>query len=263
MAPKIGFIGILRDELDRDTTGTLRWVADLGFDGMEGAASLAEKLGLPVAETKAMLDAIGLEVPVQGGIKFGQTDGEIRAAVAKAKAIGASYVVDYLAPFNNRDEILRYADFSARAGRICGDEGIGLLYHNHNHEMSMIDGERGIEIFLDNTDPSLVNVELDVGWVAFGGGNPVELIETYPGRFPVLHMKDFESLMPDAKDTGAARNAATFAEVGDGVVDMQGVVAAAKKAGIAWLIIEQDRMNKLSPKESLERSYRNLKPMIA
>jgi len=262
MAAKIGFIGIIRDEFEKDAEGTLKWVADLGFDGMEGAASVAEKLGVSVAETRKKLAALGIEVPVQGAIRPSQSDDEIRKIIATAKEIGAPYTVDYFAPFETRDEILEYAEFATRVGKICAESGIGFLYHNHNHEMRMVNGKRAIELFLENTDASLVNVELDIGWVAFGGGDPVELIEKYPNRFPVLHMKDFESFMPDAEDTGAARKAATFAEVGDGKVDMKAVVAAAKKAGIGWLTIEQDRMNRLDPKESLERSYRNLKAMV-
>lgn len=262
MAAKIGFIGIIRDEFERDAEGTLKWIADLGFDGMEGAASLAEKLGVSVAETRKRLAALGLEVSVQGSVRLGQSDEEIRKSISTAKEIGARYTVDYFAPFETGDQILEYAKFATRIGEVCADAGIGFLYHNHNHEMRTIDGKRGIEIFLENTDGALVNVELDIGWVAFGGGDPAELIEKYPARFPVLHMKDFEALMPDADDPGAARKAATFAEVGDGVVDMEAVVAAAKKAGVTWLNIEQDRMNTLGPRESLERSFRNLKAIV-
>lgn len=262
MAPKIGFIGIIRDLLSEDPEGTLKWVAGLGFDGMEGAASLAGTLGISVAETKAKLDQLGLEVPAQGRVGANQSDDEIREVIATAREIGAPYVVDYFAPFNNRDEILGYTEFAAKVGKMCADEGLVFLYHNHNHEMRKHDGETGIDIFLANTDPSLVKVELDIGWVAFGGGNPVDLIDRYPGRFPVLHMKDFESLMPDADDPNAARKEAVFAEVGTGAVDMEGVVDAAKRTGIEWLNIEQDRMNKLGPKESLETSYRNLKSLV-
>jgi sugar phosphate isomerase/epimerase len=262
MVPKIGLIGLgIRELVEQDPQWVLNWLSKLGLDGIEGAASYAEKLGITEEELKQKLDGLGLAVPCQGGIKFGKSDDEVRAAIATAKTMGAPFVVDYFAPFKDKDEILKYAEYYEHAGKICADAGVGLLYHNHNQEMVKFDGKRGIEILLENTDPKLVNVELDVGWVAFGGGDPVELIETYPDRFPVLHMKDFESLMPDADDPNAARKEAVFTEVGDGVVDIPGVVAAAKKAGVRWLTIEQDRLNKLGPKESLERSFGNLKAM--
>ncbi|MFW6260621.1 MAG: sugar phosphate isomerase/epimerase family protein [Spirochaetota bacterium] len=263
MAPNIGLIGLgIKDLVDKDPEWVLQWLSQLGLDGIEGAASYAEKLGIDEDELKRKLDGLGLAVPCQGGIKYGKSDDEIRESIATAKTMGAPFVVDYFAPFNDKNEILEYARYYERAGKICADAGVGLLYHNHNQEMARFDGKRGIEILLENTDPTLVNVELDVGWVAFGGGNPVELIEAYPDRFPVLHMKDFESLMPDAADPGAARKEAVFTEVGDGVVDIKGVVAAAKQAGVRWLTIEQDRLNKLGPKESLERSFANLKALV-
>jgi sugar phosphate isomerase/epimerase len=262
MAPKIGFIGIIREELSQDPDGTLKWVADLGFDGMEGAASLSQTLGISVAQTRAKLDSLGLAVPVQGRVSFGQSDDEIRAVIATARDIGAPYVVDYFAPFKSKDEILEYAEFYTRAGKLCADEGLRFLYHNHNHEMRKHDGQLGIDIFLANTDPELVNVELDIGWVAFGGVDPAALIEQHPNRFPVLHMKDFESLPSDDKDPKDQRKQATFAEVGTGAVDMKSVVEVAKKVGIEWLNIEQDRMNKRTPKESLETSFKNLKALV-
>ncbi len=262
MAPRIGFIGIIQNELADDPEETLVWVAELGIDGMEGAASLAGELGISVSETRQKLDRLGLKVPVQGRVGADQSDDEIRTVLSTARDIGAPYVVDYYAPFKDRDGILRYAEFAGRVGRMCEEEGLGFLYHNHNHEMRFHDGELGIDIFLANTDGSLVNVELDIGWVAFGGADPVSLIRNHPGRFPVLHMKDFDHFPDRSADSDEARKEAIFAEVGTGAVNTNAVVEAAIEAGTDWLVIEQDRMNKLEPKASLETSYRNLRRMI-
>ena len=262
MAPRIGFIGIIQQELSDDPEGTLAWLAELGIDGMEGAASLAGKLGISVSETRDKLDRHGLTVPVQGRVGFDQNEQEIRNVLTTARAIGAPYVVDYYAAFKDRDEILRYAEFAGRVGTMCDNEGLRFLYHNHNHEMRHHGGELGIDIFLANTDASLVGVELDIGWVSFGGADPVSLVRKHPGRFPVLHMKDFDHFPEHEADTDEARKDAVFAEVGTGAVKMDAVVTAAKQAGIEWLVIEQDRMHNLQPKASLETSYRNLKRMV-
>lgn len=262
MAPRIGFIGIIGELFDKDPQGTLEWVAGLGFDGMEGAAVLADKLGVTVAQARERLEAAGLVAAVQGRIDRNATDEQNIGVLARAKEIGARYVVDYYDHFEDRDAILRYAEFANRMGRLADSQGLVFLYHNHDHEMKPHNGERGIEIFLANTDPKLVQVELDVAWVTFGGADPVAMLRQYPDRFPVLHMKDFAHLHPGSPTAEGVRQEAIFAEVGTGVVNTAGVVEAAKQLGIDWLVIEQDRMNTLGPRESLESSYRNLRALV-
>jgi sugar phosphate isomerase/epimerase len=84
----------------------------------------------------------------------------------------------------------------------------------------------------------------------------------YAGRCPVLHMKDFARLEPGCERAEGNRREAQFAEVGTGVVNTRAVVDAAPSCGVDWLVIEQDRMGSLPPKQSLETSYRNLKAMV-
>jgi sugar phosphate isomerase/epimerase len=128
--------------------------------------------------------------------------------------------------------------------------------------MKLHDGVRGIDILLENTDPQLVKMELDVAWVTFGGANPIDIIVKNPERYPLLHMKDFAHLHPGSQEAKGVRDEAVFSEVGTGVVDTAGVVEVAKRVGVEWLVIEQDRMNTLEPKESLETSARNLRALV-
>lgn len=262
MAPRIGFIGIIGELFDEDPRGTLEWVASLGFDGMEGAAVLADKMGITVREARERLEALGLVAAVQGRLDRNATDEQNIGVLARAKEIGARYVVDYFDHFQDRDAILRYAEFANRMGKLAQSQGLVFLYHNHDHEMKLHGEERGIEIFLANTDPTLVRVELDVAWVTFGGADPVAMLHAHPGRFPVLHMKDFAHLHPGSASADGVRREAIFAEVGTGVVNTAGVVEASNELGVEWLVIEQDRMNTLGPRESLETSYRNLRALV-
>lgn len=262
MSLKIGFIGIIGDEWKEDPEGTLAWVAELGFDGVEGAAPLAGHFGLSVPEFREKLAAHGLAASVQGSVNRDQSDEERRAVMTRAKEVGAAYVVDYFAPFNTREEILEYAEFANQAGGEARDEGLAFLYHNHNQEFRSFDGVTGLELLLKHTDPSLVKVELDVGWVTFGGADPVAVIRNDPDRYPVLHIKDFETVPSEDPSDHDARKAAIFTEVGEGVLNLTGVVAAARDAGVEWLNIEQDRMNTRGPRASLETSFRNLKAVV-
>jgi sugar phosphate isomerase/epimerase len=259
---KIGFIGILKDEFEADAQGTLDWVASLGFDGMEGAASLAGYLGVDVSGAKRALEEAGLAAGPQGRVAFEQTEDEWLEVIRTAKEIGSAYVVDYYAPFNDETEIKRYCDYFNRVGKLCADEGLVFLYHNHDHEFRRVNGTYGFDIMLEHSDPDLVSFELDVAWVTFGGADPVALIKQHADRIPVLHMKDFEHLHPGTPNAEGVRKEAVFAEVGSGVVNTAAVVEAAKDADVEWLVIEQDRMNKLGPRESLELSYNNLRALV-
>jgi len=262
MQQKIAFIGILKDEFEADPTGTLEWVANLGFDGMEGAAALGGYFGVDVPEAKKRLEQAGLEAAPQGRVAFEQTESEWLQVIKTAKSIGSDYVVDYYAPFNDEEEIERYCEYFNKVGRLCSDEGLVFLYHNHDHEFRRFNGQYGLDIMLANTDPDLVSLELDVAWVTYGGADPVALIKQNASRIPVLHMKDFEHLHPGSPNANGVRKEAVFAEVGSGVVSTAAVVEAAKDADVEWLVIEQDRMNKFGPRESLELSYRNLRALV-
>lgn len=268
---RIGFIGILKEAFQADAEGTLAWLGSLGIDGMEGSAALAGYLGVSPTEARRRMETVGLAAGPQGRVAFEQSESEWREVIQKAQEMGTPYVVDYYAPCNDHDEILRYCDYFNAVGRICREEGLRFLYHNHDHEFRRIadtaaagaQAPTAFDIILGNTDPELVGIELDVAWATFGGYDPVALIVQHAHRIPVLHMKDFEHLHPGSPTAEGKRDEAVFAEVGTGIVDTAGVVAAAREAEIDWLIIEQDRMTRLSPKESLEVSYRKLNEIIS
>ena len=262
MSLNIGFIGIIGDEIRNAPEATLRTVAGIGFDGMEGAAAVAKALGVPVREARARLDAHGLKAAPQGRVAQDQSEAQWREVITTAREIGSRYVVDYYAPFDSRDSILKTCDYLNTVGRLCADEGLTFLYHNHDHEFRVHDGEVGFDLLLANTDPSIVKIELDVAWVTFGGGDPVAIIGKHPDRFPVLHMKDFAHLHPGSPTADGKRDEAVFAEVGTGVVNTAGVVDAARKAGVDWLVIEQDRMNTMGPMESLKTSFALLSEIV-
>ena len=84
-----------------------------------------------------------------------------------------------------------------------------------------------IDILMRETDPALVSYQMDVYWVVNGGGNPVDLLQRYPGRFKMLHLKDSMGA-PDHK----------MADVGAGTIDFKAILARAK--GIENYFVERD-----------------------
>ena len=138
------------------------------------------------------------------------------------------------------------SDLSSRismSARIQGlkDEGIQLVYHNHSKEFEKIDGRYIMDWLLEETDPSYVQAEIDVMWVQYAGLDPASYILKYPGRVPLVHVKD----MDENKQ---------FTEVGKGVLDFDSIFDACEKVGSKWYIVEQD-VCKLPPLESVRQSY--------
>ena len=233
----------VRNEMKADLEGTLRQLAEMGYDGVETAGGTS---GLPLS-TRPLLDELGLGV---FGIHAGLPDLEekFEELVEYCRALGTEYVsVAYTSP-----EV--HSDVPALAERLNGlghrlrQEGLTLSYHNHAMELEPYDGTTILAGLLDATDPDAVMAELDVCWVKAGGADPAEYIRRYAGRVPLVHMKD---MTPEGEP----------ADVGDGVLDMPAILRAAVESGARYLIAEND--NPPAPMESARRSLEKLRALTA
>ena len=104
-------------------------------------------------------------------------------------------------------------------------EGLQLAYHNHQIEFVPVEGQVPWDILMANTDPKLVTYQIDVGNLTFGGGNAVEVLSKYPGRYFSLHCKDFAP--------GKAS-----VPVGQGILDWKKILAIAKQQDIKSYVTE-------------------------
>lgn len=253
MKPQIGLItAIIAQELERDLWGTLEAVARAGYRGLELGSALVARSGLTAPAFRERLNALGLQAVTCGTDPDGLAAGLDRT-IADALALGCEHVTLWWAPCESRAGLLEAAALYNRAGERCRAAGLKFCYHNHDHEFRRFDGEYGLDILFANTDPALVHANLDTAWVRYGGEDPAAYIRKYAGRCPVVHAKDIADLSERA----------AFTEVGTGVVDFQAVVAAAKEAGVRWLVVEQDSPRDLPGMESIRVSYRNLARMVS
>ena len=124
-----------------------------------------------------------------------------------------------------------------------------FLYHNHNFEFMKYDGEYGLDIIFNSVKPENVGAELDLGWIFYTGIDPAAYLKNFKKRCPLVHIKDFLSV-----------GERTFTEIGNGLVDVKGIAAAAVEAGVEWLIVEQDVSN-ITSMESARINLENLKKM--
>ncbi len=139
--------------------------------------------------------------------------------------------------------------FNAIAKLYAGS-GLSIGYHNHSHELVRHGGEPVLKTLIDKLDPS-VFMEIDTYWITHGGGDPVQWIERCKGRIPCVHLKDMLI---------TAKKEQQMAEVGEGNLNFPAIIAACRKVGTEWFIVEQDVCQR-DPFESLTISLRNLKGM--
>lgn len=271
LAPRIfaydhKYIGLqlytVRDAMASDPIGTLARVARIGFNSVEGAtytgsqkfygmdakafASVLKQNGLIIPSAHYRL---GLEKPSGAEVK-GTMLHDWDKAVDDAAAVGIKHMVCAYLSADERGNIDHYkrlaADFN-KAAETCKKAGIQFCYHNHDFEFEEQDGQLPMKILLDNTDKNLVKMELDLYWVHKAKHDPVALFNKYPGRFPLWHVKDMNNATDQA-----------FAEVGSGIIDFKKIFAHAKKAGLQYFFVEQDKCPG-SPFDSITKSYNYIK----
>jgi sugar phosphate isomerase/epimerase len=235
----------------RDLPATLRAVADAGY----GAVELAGLPDVPPGELASLLGAANLRVVASHeGIERLRAD--VTAVAERLAILGCSRVIVPWMPEEDRtdaDGVRRFAaELSRHADRLT-DHGMRLGYHNHAFEFAPLDGTTVWDVMLDELPPT-IELELDVYWAAVGGRDPVAEIAANPGRVRLLHMKD----MADGDEPGRQPR---DAPVGEGILPIADLVAAARSSGVEWFVVEQDE-----PADALAdigRSYASLTALAA
>ena len=244
---KLGIVSILRDAAKADYWGTMERVAAIGYQGVEeGYETL---LTGDVAANLRRYNDLGLQI-----ISYGTTREQLRddlgAVIAKGQALKSPNVTVYWSECATRDAILRDTELYNAAGKTLAEAGIRLTYHNHDHEFrNRFNGLYALDLLAEYTDPAALGFEVDIAWVAFGGEDPVRVINKLAGRVAALHVKDLYGLGERGE----------FTAVGTGVVPITASLQAAIDTGVAWAIVEQDRLRNLTDWETATVSYLNLK----
>jgi sugar phosphate isomerase/epimerase len=139
-----------------------------------------------------------------------------------------------------RDDFKRMAQQANEIGVAARKRGIQFAYHNHNVEFRKFEGgETGYSILLAQTDPDLVKLEVDAGWMAAGGADPAAVIAANGSRVRLLHFKDFSSITPPSNTLGPEAGS-RIVDLGAGVVPLKAAFEAARKAGVKHFIVDHD-----------------------
>jgi sugar phosphate isomerase/epimerase len=228
-AAKLQRIGMelytVRSLTAKDLAGTLAQLAKIGYKEVEFAGYQNHS----ATEVRAMLDQNGLTAP-SAHIDLAKIESEADQTFADAKVVGHHWITVASLPRGPRQTADDWKQIAARfnaAGKSVQAAGFRFAFHNHNDVFRKAGDELPIDILMRETDPALVSYQMDVYWVVNGGGNPVDLLQRYPGRFKMLHLKDSMGA-PDHK----------MADVGAGTIDFKAILARAK--GIENYFVERD-----------------------
>jgi sugar phosphate isomerase/epimerase len=172
-----------------------------------------------------MLDRNGLAA-VAGHMFFEAYQTDLEKTLDDAEALGQKWAV--IAWIDEKDRtrprLETLADYFNVVGRAAQKRGMRFAYHNYNYEFKPIDGIVPMSLLLERTDRQLVDFEMDLFWVRSGGKDPRDYFARYPGRFPMVHVKDMAA---DGK----------MVNVGEGVINFASIF---KGAGIKHYFVEHD-----------------------
>ena len=237
----------VRKEMLADATGTLKQLAALGIKQIESASSeKGHYYGLTAAEMKKICADLGMTIR-SGHVGL---DNKWQQTMEQAVASGQEYLICSSMPSRGQtaSNYKKVADQFNKAGEECNKLNIKFGYHNHDYEFEQENGKVLYDVLLENTDPALVCMELDLGWVVVPGKDPVDYFKRYPKRFPLWHLKDMDLVKKHS------------VEFGKGGLDIKKMFDHSEVSGLKYFFIEQEEYSK-TPIESMQENLAYLKKL--
>src|SRR5688572_2132621 len=239
----------VRDALTRDPAAALRTLREIGIVeaelyGLNGPEN-ATLFGLPARDLKRAFDENRIRVPIShigGNLENTGAIADIAdalelEAVCVALPSEFSGTVDgrfAMVPAQGRAQLDALVEKLNRVGREYRSRGLNFGYHNHHIEFTRVDGVVPYDYLMSNTDPDLVKIELDVGWLATAGVDPVAYLRRHAGRVIACHLKDYDPKI--ASDVPQRK----LVPPGAGTIDFAAVLAAMRETGVPRGFIEVD-----------------------
>ena len=171
----------VKEDMARDAVGTMRQLASFGykqFEGFDGGKGIL--WGMTPAECKSLLKDIRVDFISSHANVFKDLD----AQAEQAAEVGMKYLIcPHIGAQKSVDEWKKVSDRFNEAGETLKSHGLKFAYHNHDYTFKMLDGQLPQDILMENTDPDLVDFELDMYWAYVAGYDPLKYVARYPGRF--------------------------------------------------------------------------------
>ena len=216
----------VRGSMAKDVEATLQAIAGIGYKEVEFAGYFTR----PAAEVRDMLDRFGLSSP-SSHVNAETVQDDPNRFVDHAAAVGHDYVtIAWILPQNRQsaDDWKRWVDVANRLGEACRANGMRAAYHNHDFEFQPIDGIVPFDLLVQETDPDLLDFELDFYWVRKAGRSIRDVLAIAPERMTLSHIKDIDV-------------AGNIVNVGDGTIDFAEILADPVAASIRHCFVEHDQ----------------------
>lgn len=208
---------------------------------------------LSAGKMKALLTSNDLHV-TSAHVQLSALENQYQQTVDFNKAVGNNtLIVPWIKPEDrpdNQQGWIKYAQRLNALGARLRKDGMQLGYHNHNFEMKKYDGVTALEIIMDHSSKDNLKLEMDAAWVSRGGQDPVRFLKQYSGRIYAIHAKDNAGI-------GVRDDEMNFAPLGEGLLDWNSILPAAKASGVKWFIIEHDAPK--DPWRIITTSHNNLR----
>jgi len=271
-------------EMDADPFGTLKKVAAVGYQTVE----LSPLAKVPLADLKKGLDDVGLKNPA-GHYLLQDLMSKLDQNIESAHQLGQQYMIVtvpwiadpshikadpaagpmgfFLAVLQSLtlDDWKWNAEQFNKVGEQIKKAGLQLGYHNHNFEFRSYGSTTGYDEFIRLTDPSLVKLELDCGWMTVAGHDPITYLTKYPDRYRSLHIKDFRKGFTPTTVLGAQGPSAPVpTELGRGAIDYRAILQTAGQGGVQWMFVEQEPpFTEMTALEAIQVDYDYLRKLQA
>jgi sugar phosphate isomerase/epimerase len=228
----------VRHAMQKDPEGTLAAVRDAGYTDVELLWSM-NNFGRTPQQVKATLTQLGLRAP-SAHIAPNSLTTNWDQSLETAKFLGMQYLIVPDFPAKTLDEWRGWADRFNTAGAAARRADLWLAFHNEPYHMKLIDGKVPYDVFVERTDPSVVRLQLDIGNMVMGGGDPMQYLQRYRDRYWSFHVKDV--VADKSSDT----------ELGKGIVPLKAILSAVPNLAEKPCYVEQEQ-----PADELASARRN------
>ncbi len=231
----------VRAAMRADPERTLAAVRAIGYTDVELLWSF-KNFGRTPQQVRATLDQEGLRAS-SAHMAPETILSDWERSLDTAKLLGHEYLVvpSLTADTQHSLDAWRlWADRFNAAGAVARKAGIWLAFHNEPDHQKLIDGKVPLDVFIERTDPSVVRLQLDVGNMTVGGGDPMQYLARYTDRFGTFHLKD------------VAADRTHDTELGTGIFDLKRFLAAVPQLASKPCFVEQE-----GPKDELASARLN------
>ena len=226
-----------RNSLQKNMAATLDTIKSMGVTDME----FSNLFGKTAADIRKLLDERGMNCS-SFGVSYGDALNKTAEVGQNAKTLGASFVrvawVPHEGPFTLEMAKKTVADFNQIGKKLKDDFGLTFCYHNHGYEFEPYENGTLYDYIVQQTDPQYVSFEMDILWTFFPGADPVALLNKYPKRYKLMHLKDLRKGVVGNMSGGTPVE--NDVALGTGQINLPAILKAAKKSGIEHFYIEDE-----------------------